>query len=95
MHHRSSSEESRLVIALATALLCAAGTSVAAPVDRVTGQVDARRVRTVPGNLHRLAKPQFDQGAVEPAMRMSYMMLMTKLSSAQQMELDQIGRAHV
>lgn len=63
---------------------------MAAPVDRVAGQVDSRRVRVVPGSRHRLAQPQFDQGAVDPAMRMEYMMLMTKPSAAQQTELNQL-----
>ena len=77
--------------ALATvALVCAAGTAVAAPPNRVTGPVDARRVRELPGTVHRLAKPQFDQGAVDPAMRMESMMLIARPSAAQQTELNQL-----
>ena len=70
--------------------LFTAAVAVAAPADRVTGPVDARRVRVAPGNLHRLASPQFDQGAVDPAMPMSYILLMTKPSTAQQTELDRL-----
>jgi uncharacterized protein (TIGR03437 family) len=44
----------------------------------------------VPGRLNHLAQPQFDQGAVDPAMPMSHLRLMTRPSAAQQLELDQL-----
>ncbi len=71
-------------------LLCAAGAALAAPADRVIGPVDARQVRAVTGNLSPQAKPQFDQGPVDPAMRMPYILFMTKPSAAQQTDLERL-----
>ena len=65
-----------------------AGVSPAAPSDRVTGPVDVSKVRAVPGNLHRLARPEFDQGAAAADMRMGFMLILFKPAAAQQSELD-------
>jgi uncharacterized protein (TIGR03437 family) len=85
MQRRSHSNPFRLLL-----FLCTAGASIAAPANRVTGPVDARRVHALPGRLNHLALPQFDQGAVDPAMPMSRILLMTKPSAAQQAELNQL-----
>jgi len=69
-------------------LLFFARNATAAPPDRVTRPVDARQTRPVSGNFHRSAQAQFDRGAVDPDMRMDYMMLMVKPSAGQQSELD-------
>ncbi len=76
-------------------LLCAvvcsiAGGSQAAPPNRIARPVDSRQTRVVPGNLHRLAAAELDRGPVEPGMKMSYMLLLTKPSTAQQADLDQL-----
>jgi len=65
-----------------------AGVSPAAPWDRVTRPVDIGKVRVVPGNLHRLARPEFDQGPAAGEMRMEYMLILFKAAAAQQSELD-------
>ncbi len=64
--------------------------AAAAPRDRITRPVNLRQWRSVPGTLHRLAQPQFDQGAVAAAMPMDYMVLLTRQSPEQQAELDQL-----
>ena len=46
--------------------------SQAAPPNRITRAVDARRSSAIAGHIHRFAQPQFDQGAVDPGMRMNY-----------------------
>src|ERR1017187_4017901 len=61
---------------------------MAAPPNRVTRPVDAGRTRTIAGNLHRQAQPQYDRGEVDQAMHMDYMLLVVKPSAAQQTELD-------
>jgi uncharacterized protein (TIGR03437 family) len=66
--------------------LCAA--TEAAPSDRITGPVDPAWTRLIPGNLHRLAQPQYDQGAVDPALKMNYVVLVTKRTQEQQTALD-------
>src|SRR4051812_4079451 len=62
----------------------------AAPADRITRTVDARRVRTLAGGVHRLARPAFDRGAAAPSTRLEHIVLMTKMSAGQQTELDQL-----
>lgn len=58
--------------------------------SRVTSAVDARRMRVVAGNRHRLATADNDIGPVEPAMRLDHVVLMLKSSAQQQSELDQL-----
>jgi uncharacterized protein (TIGR03437 family) len=62
----------------------------AAPLDRVTRRVDTGRTRAIAGGVPRSAQPAIDRGAVDAAMRMEYMVLMTSLSGAQQAELDRL-----
>ncbi len=64
--------------------------SSAAPRDRVAGPVDSGRTRAIPGSVHPSVQPQYDRGAVDPDMRMEYMVLVTKPSGAQQAELEQL-----
>src|SRR5437764_9234144 len=77
-------------IALFSLLQLAFVAADAAAPDRVTRKVDAARTRAVPGNMHRLADPRFDQGPVDPAMAMDDMILVFKSSSEQQSELDRL-----
>jgi hypothetical protein len=58
--------------------------AAAAPPNRITSPVDGRRVRVLRGGVHRLAQPAFDRGAVAPESRLDDIVLMTKLSRAQQ-----------
>jgi uncharacterized protein (TIGR03437 family) len=71
---------------------CAAFARLAAAAvpDRIIGPIDVTQIRTVAGNSDRLALPQFDRGAVDPAMPMNYMMLVVQPSAAQQAELNQL-----
>src|SRR4051812_16249668 len=62
----------------------------AAPADRITRPVDARRVRVLAGGVHRLAQPAFDRGAAAPATSLDHIVLMTKMSAGQQTELDRL-----
>ena len=71
-------------------LLCAVTTAIAAPGDRVTTPVDARHSHVVPGRINHLARPQSDQGAVDPSMPMNHLRLITKPSASQQTELLQL-----
>ncbi len=52
--------------------------------------VDTRVTRVIPGNVHALAKAQFDQGAVDPSTALNYVTLLTKPSAAQQADLDRL-----
>jgi uncharacterized protein (TIGR03437 family) len=57
-------------------------------INRVTAKVDAAKMHPLAGQTHYLAQPQYDQGVVDPAMRMERMMLMVQPSAAQQTDLD-------
>lgn len=65
--------------------------AVAAPAqNRITQRVDPARIRAVQGQVHPLAGARFDQGAVDPALRMNSMMVMLRPSAAQQNDLDRL-----
>src|ERR1700759_3712585 len=67
-----------------------AGISKAAAPDRITRAVDANRVQAVTGNVHPLARPQFDQGLAAASLPLDHVMLLFKPSAAQQTELDKL-----
>jgi subtilase family serine protease len=50
--------------------------------------MDSSRTAGVPGHVHRLAQTKFDRGAVDPAKKLNYMVLLVKPSTAQQTQLD-------
>jgi subtilase family serine protease len=64
--------------------------SYAAVQDRIAGSLSNGQTVTLKGNVHRRALPQFDQGPVDPAMRMGTMTLMTQPNAAQQRALTQL-----
>jgi len=53
----------------------------------------AQSHRTVLGNVHPQARPEFDRGAVDPSMELGYVNLFLKRSAAQQADLDQLLEA--
>src|ERR1035441_504498 len=67
--------------------------NAASTADRITRPMDARRTRAVPGTIHRLAAPQYDQydqGPVDPVMNLEFLILMTKPSTEQQTDLNRL-----
>ena len=50
--------------------------------------IDESRVVTLYGNVHPMARPEFDRGEVSPEMRLDRMVLVLKPSATQQAELD-------
>ncbi|HTJ29620.1 MAG TPA: protease pro-enzyme activation domain-containing protein, partial [Acidobacteriaceae bacterium] len=61
--------------------------------SRISGRIDESNVVTLEGNVHPLARPDFDRGAVEPETRMQRMVLVLAPSAAQQAELDALTEA--
>jgi subtilase family serine protease len=55
--------------------------------DRVVQAVDNSQVTAVKGNVHPMARPEFDQGRVDPSMPMRVTMTF-KMTAAQQADLD-------
>jgi hypothetical protein len=66
--------------------LAAAQGSVANP--RIAAQVDERTVTVLRGNLHPLARPQYDQGKVDPSFKLERITMMFQPTAAQQADLD-------
>ena len=62
-----------------------AGSSAVAP--RIIAAVDETKMVTLTGSTHRLARPQYDQGAVEDSMPMEHMLLQLRRSPEQEAAL--------
>jgi subtilase family serine protease len=62
----------------------------AAAEDRIAGSLSSGQTVTLTGNVHRNAQPQFDQGPVDPAMRLGTITLLTVPTPAQQKALTQL-----
>lgn len=71
-------------------MLFSAALLSAAPPSRITRSLDLSRTASLPGHVHRLAQPRSDRGAVDPAKKLNYMMLLVKPSAAQQADLDRL-----
>jgi subtilase family serine protease len=65
---------------------------VQAPVvpARITQAIDETQLVRLKGNVHPLARPEFDQGAVPASLPMQRMLLVLKRSAEQQAALDQL-----
>ncbi len=72
-------------LALTAAASCAFAQTTA---YRVAERIDETQVATLAGNVHPLARPEFDQGTVGAGTRLNRMMLELKPSPGQQASLD-------
>ena len=70
--------------------LCAVMVPAAAQPDRIIRAVNSSQSRQVKGNLHPLARPQYDRGPIDPSVKMDHVLLLFKPSPAQQSDLDQL-----
>jgi subtilase family serine protease len=83
----------RLLKAVTLSLLLAALFStlcLAAPPDRITSPVVARQTVQLPAGVPLQARPEFDQGTVDPSMKMSYMTLLIVPSANQQKAINRL-----
>jgi subtilase family serine protease len=64
--------------------------SLAATLDRISGALTNGQTVALKGNVHRKAVQQFDQGPVDPAMRLGTITLMTLPTAAQVQALKQL-----
>lgn len=60
--------------------------------DRIAGTIDASHTAAIPGNVHVYARQEFDEGPVDPAMKLNYVTLVLKSSASQQADLEQLLR---
>jgi subtilase family serine protease len=79
-----------VVAVLALLLSCFSTLSYAAVPDRITGALTSGETVTLRGNVHHKALPQFDQGPVDPAMRLGTITLLTLPTAGQQRALQQL-----
>ena len=63
------------------------------PVDRIRGPIDDQARVTREGNLHPMARREFDSGRVAPEMPMERMVLLLQPDTAQQRALDELVAA--
>ena len=67
-----------------------AAAQAAAIPARITQAIDETQLVTLNGNVHGLARPEFDQGAAPPNLPMERMLLLLKRSVEQDAALDQL-----
>src|ERR1700719_2650266 len=75
-------------LAICALFLCSV--SFGAVPDRILGPTDSGRNVTLSKSLHPKAKPQYDQGAVDPQTSFSYITLLASPSPSQQKALDKL-----
>src|SRR4051812_8702692 len=81
-------DAARLVIALALLIFAVVAVAQVDPRDRVILQIDSRAAVPLRGSVSALARPEFDQGAVDPAMPIQRMMIFFERTPAQQSAMD-------
>ena len=79
-------------LSLLAALLLTLSTLTAATPDRIRSAVDAQQRSTVAGHVHRLAQPGNDQGVLNPSTPINGLMLVVKLATDQQADLENLIR---
>jgi len=75
----------KLLLPLLASSLC-----FAAQPDRITGPIDSSQMVALTKSLHPKAKPQYDQGAADPSLKLGYVTLLMAPSLSQQKALDQL-----
>src|ERR1700693_1643373 len=86
----------RRIALLGLWLLCAfrcAGQATAVPTQipaRITEAIDESKIVKLPGNVHPLARPEFDRGAVSDAQPLRRMLLLLQRGAEQETALRQL-----
>src|ERR1700722_17638642 len=75
----------KFLLPLVASTLCFAAQS-----DRITGPIDPSQKVTLAKSLHPKAQSQYDLGAVDPSLQLSYVTLLMAPSPSQQRALDQL-----
>jgi subtilase family serine protease len=83
---------SSLVAAFSLAA-CSATMLAQVPADRVAARINEAQVVTLEGNVHPLARAEFDQGLLNAETRLDRMLLLLKPSATQQKALDALVAA--
>jgi subtilase family serine protease len=75
---------------LILSMLIGSTLSFAAAPDRITGSVTASQLVQLSARVPMKAQPQFDQGPVDPSLKLSYMTLLTVPTASQQKAIDHL-----
>jgi pseudomonalisin len=80
---------------IVAAALCGwtAGAVAQAPVNRIVGPIDEAQVVTLMGNVHPLARAEYDQGVAAEDTQLDHLLLELEPSAAQQKELGSLVEA--
>jgi subtilase family serine protease len=70
--------------------LLATSLCFAAQPDRISGTINSGQMVALAKSQHPKARPEYDQGAVDPSLKLSYITLLMAPSPAQQKALDQL-----
>ncbi|HKN17052.1 MAG TPA: S53 family peptidase [Candidatus Sulfotelmatobacter sp.] len=70
--------------------LLATSLCFAAQPDRITGAINSGQAVVLAKSLHPKAKPEYDQGPVDPSLKLTYMTMLMAPSPTQQKALDQL-----
>lgn len=70
--------------------LLASSLCFAAQPDRITGPIDSSQMVPLAKSLHPKAQPQYDQGAVNPSLKLTYITMLLAPSPSQQAALEQL-----
>ncbi len=84
-----------LLMSAGIAALSWPGLAEAATQNRIVDTIDNARVAAMRGNVHRLARPQFDEGRVEGSLRLPRVVLTFRMTPGQQSDLDALLRAQM
>ena len=71
-------------------ILCLLSTLSYAAVDRIAGTIDSNQLVTLKGNVHHRALPKYDEGPVDPALKLTYVTLLTTPTTAQLTALEEL-----
>jgi subtilase family serine protease len=74
----------KLLLPLLASTVCLAQT------DRIAPRIDSSQFVALAHSVHPKARPEYDQGAVEPSLQLSYVTLQIPPSASQQQDLDQL-----
>jgi subtilase family serine protease len=77
-------------LTLILCLLILSTLSFAAAPDRITGPIVSGQLVKLSAGVPMKAQPQFDQGAVDPSLKLSYMTLLTVPSASQRKAINQL-----
>ncbi len=82
--------KSRALVCVFSTIVALASLSFGANQNRINGAINGAPTAQLTRNVHHLALPEFDQGTVDPAMRMGTMTLLTTPTPAQKQALQKL-----